>query len=63
MADPNPPAHGTTTPTARPPLFPPAQLEQLREDDRKAAAYVVGLMIGIFILGLVGYLGVCFWVA
>lgn len=44
------------------PVFTPAEIEALRADDRNAAAAIVGLMVGIFTLGLIGYLGVCFWV-
>jgi hypothetical protein len=44
------------------PVFTPAEIEAIRADDRSAAAAIVGLMAGIFALGLVGYLAVCVWV-
>jgi len=48
--------------TIEQPIFTPAEIEALRADDRSAAAAIVGLMAGIFTLGLIGYLGVCIWV-
>jgi hypothetical protein len=44
-------------------LFSSGQWEMLQAADRQAARNIVCLMTGIFILGLIGYLGVCFWVA
>jgi hypothetical protein len=44
-------------------VFSPSEIEAFRADDRSAAAAIVGLMAGIFTLGLIGYLGVCFWVS
>ena len=44
------------------PIFTPAEIDALQADDRSAAAAIVGLMAGIFTLGLLGYLGVCYWV-
>lgn len=41
--------------------FTPAEWEGLRVDDRKAATAIVGLMVAIFLAGVVGYLIVC-WV-
>jgi hypothetical protein len=49
------------TPAVRLP-FTPTEIEGFHQEDKMAATYIVGLMVGIFILGLVGYLGVCFWV-
>jgi hypothetical protein len=43
-------------------LFTPAEIEGFHQEDRMAATYIVGLMVGIFVLGLIGYLGVCYWV-
>ena len=43
-------------------IFTPAEVEVFRADDRSAATAIVGLMAGIFTLGLIGYLGVCLWV-
>jgi len=44
------------------PIFTPAEVEAFQADDRSAATAIVGLMAGIFTLGLIGYLGVCLWV-
>ena len=43
-------------------IFTPSEVEAFRADDRSAATMIVGLMAGIFTLGLLGYLGVCYWV-
>jgi Flp pilus assembly pilin Flp len=43
-------------------IFTPAEVEAFQADDRSAATAIVGLMAGIFALGLIGYLGVCLWV-
>lgn len=51
-----------SSPTSQP-LFSPGEWDQFRRDDAMAARFVVGLMIGIFVMGLAGYIAVCFWVA
>jgi hypothetical protein len=43
--------------------FSPAEIAEFRADDKGAAAAIVVLMVGIFSLGLIGYLGVCWWVS
>ncbi len=43
--------------------FPEAEWATLQKDDRQAAASVIGLMAGIFSIGLVLYLVVAMWVA
>jgi hypothetical protein len=43
-------------------LFTPTEVEALQANDRSAATALISLMSGIFTLGLIGYLGVCFWV-
>jgi hypothetical protein len=43
-------------------IFTPSAMEAFHADDKKAAAAIVGLMVGIFTLGLFLYLGVCYWV-
>jgi len=43
--------------------FTPAECEALRAADRDAAAHIVGLMVGIFLVGLVGYLAIAIWAA
>jgi hypothetical protein len=48
--------------TASQQYFTPAEVEALQADDRSAATAIVGLMAGIFALGLIGYIGVCLWV-
>jgi hypothetical protein len=52
--------HGTATPSIP---FPEAEWQTLQKDDRQAAASVVGLMAGIFTVGLILYLVVALWVA
>ena len=42
--------------------FSPQEVEVFQSDDRSAATAIVGLMVGIFTLGLLGYLVVCMWV-
>jgi hypothetical protein len=44
-------------------IFSSAEVEAFRADDRSAATAIVGLMAGIFLLGLIGYFGVCLWVS
>jgi hypothetical protein len=43
-------------------VFSSTEVDGFQADDRRAAAAIVGLMVGIFTLGLIGYLGVCYWV-
>ena len=43
--------------------FTSAEVETFHDQDKKAATAIVGLMGGIFILGVLGYLAVCFWVS
>jgi hypothetical protein len=43
--------------------FTPEEIAQFRADDKHAAAVIVLLMTGIFTIGLVLYLGVCYAVA
>jgi hypothetical protein len=43
-------------------LFSPAEIETFKSEDRAAGAAIVGLMAGIFTLGLIGYLLVAWWV-
>jgi len=44
-------------------IFSPAEIAEFRTDDKRAGAAIVLLMAGIFGIGLVGYLGVCWWVS
>jgi hypothetical protein len=53
------PGHGAATPSLP---FAEADWQTLQKDDRQAAAAVVGLMAGIFSIGLVLYLIVAIWV-
>ncbi|HEV3261194.1 MAG TPA: hypothetical protein VG013_30355 [Gemmataceae bacterium] len=56
------PAHHGAAPGGQP-YFPAAEWDMLQADDRRAATYIAGLMISIFILGLIGYICVAIWVA
>ena len=51
------PPHGTTAGSSP---FSDAEIAAFREDDKKAATNFVGLMLGIFILGVVLYLIVAY---
>jgi hypothetical protein len=42
-------------------VFSPAEVAEFQLDDKRAATAIVVLMAGIFALGLLGYLGVCWW--
>lgn len=50
------PAHGPATP------FTPAETTEFHAQDRSAATAIVGLMVGIFLIGVVLYLGVIYFV-
>ena len=54
-------APGATTAEQNP--FTPAELTALRNEDRAAATTIVSLMLGIFTMGLIGYLVVAYWVS
>lgn len=43
--------------------FSEAEWEALRLEDKGAAVAIVGLMVSIFVAGVLGYLVVCYWVA
>jgi hypothetical protein len=43
-------------------IFSPAEIAEFQQDDRRAGGAIVILMAGIFTLGLIGYLGVCWWI-
>lgn len=51
--------HGTT---AAQPRFTDAEWDLFQADDRQAGGAVIGLMMGIFAVGLVLYIGVFIWV-
>jgi hypothetical protein len=53
------PGHGDAGPR---PYFPESEWEVFHDADRHAAAYVVGLMAGIFAIGLILYFIVFVWV-
>jgi hypothetical protein len=55
--------HASSPGTAGQAIFTPVEVEGFQTDDKSAAAAIVGLMVGIFSLGLVGYLAVCYWVS
>jgi hypothetical protein len=44
-------------------LFPPDEWRALQAEDRQAARNIVCLMTGVFITGLILYLGIAIWVA
>jgi hypothetical protein len=44
-------------------LFPPEEWRALQAEDRQAARNIVCLMTGVFITGLILYLGIAIWVA
>jgi hypothetical protein len=45
------------------PLFPDAEIAAFKADDKHTAAAIVGLMVGIFTLGLILYSVIALWVA
>jgi hypothetical protein len=59
MTNPHSPEHVTTTPSAGPVLFAPAEVAAFQTADKKAATHIVCLMAGIFIIGVLLYIGVC----
>lgn len=50
-------------PSVRPRTFTPAEQALFRAEDTQAAMGIVGIMMTIFILGLVGYIIIAVWVA
>lgn len=52
-------AHESHTPAAKIP-FTEEEIAQFHADDRRAATAIVLLMTGIFTIGLLLYLGVCY---
>jgi hypothetical protein len=65
-SNPSIPTAASSTPDLHSPsgsvIFTGAEIDTFHRDDRMAAASIVGLMAGIFALGLIGYLGVAWWV-
>lgn len=61
MSHPHTPSHSAHASASSP--FRPEEVEAFQTDDKGAATAIVCLMAGIFTLGLVGYLIVCYWVA
>jgi hypothetical protein len=57
------PAHAHAPAAGEQTYFPPAEWREFRESDKTAAAYIVVLMQGIFMVGLVLYLIVLWSVA
>ena len=55
--------HVTEKPNGAPHPFSDAEWQELRSEDLHGAKAVVGLMMGIFIIGLILYLFVAWWVA
>jgi uncharacterized membrane protein len=54
--------HGHGEITATQSFFPEEEWQEFRAQDLAAAKYIVGLMLGIFTLGLLLYGGVALWV-
>ena len=61
MTSAHPTGHGASHTDAGP--FSAAEVQQFQAADRNAATAIIGLMTSIFLMGVVGYLLVCFWVA
>ncbi len=55
--------HGAFGSSATTLPFAPAEVEAFHVQDKKAATAIVGLMVSIFVMGVVGYLLVCYWVS
>jgi hypothetical protein len=49
--------------SSAPMIFSEAEQQRFWQDDKAAATAVVGLMAGIFAIGLLGYICVALWVA
>jgi hypothetical protein len=49
-------------PTIEQTIFTPAEVAEFQQDDRRAGGAIVIMMAGIFALGLIGYLGICWWI-
>jgi hypothetical protein len=56
----DPHSHGAAAEQA---YFPADEWARIRQEDYTAAQHIVGLMLGIFGIGLVLYVGVAWWVA
>jgi hypothetical protein len=59
----NPDPHTHAAAQAEQPYFPAAEWARLRQEDYAAAQHIVGLMLGIFGVGLLLYASVAWWVA
>ncbi len=51
--------HGAASPA----VFSPAEIEEFHADDRNMAGTFITLMVAIFVMGLLGYIGVAIWVS
>ena len=56
-------AHTESTGKCTTPLFAETEVAAFRADDKHTAAAIVGLMVGIFTLGLILYSAIALWVA
>ncbi|HLN31200.1 MAG TPA: hypothetical protein VK395_25890 [Gemmataceae bacterium] len=61
MSQDNPGSHVSTAAGSQT-IFSTSEVETFHADDRSAAFALIGLMVTIFSIGLIGYLGVCYWV-
>ena len=59
MTQSSPESHGAGSPAAMP--FSTAEVEVFAAEDRTAAMHIVGLMLSIFLMGVVGYSVVALW--
>jgi hypothetical protein len=59
------PAPSPAPASARPaaPILTAEEWAAYRSDDWHAGAAIVGLMMTIFLLGMIGYVSICIWVA
>jgi len=60
---PSVPAAPTAAAAARQPAFTDAEREMLRTEDTHAATAIVGILLTIFVLGLIGYICIALWAA
>jgi hypothetical protein len=57
------PAAAPAAPAAQQPPFTPRRVGATTDDDKHAGMAIVGIMLGIFTLGLIAYPVICLWVA
>lgn len=55
--------HGSSEMHAPVASLSPQEFDELRKEDGKVGTRIVCLLTGIFSIGLVLYIGVCYWIA